>query len=446
MKKLILKGLDIIRINFSHGTRAEYLKIVGNARRIESEIKRPVGILADMPGPKLRVKNLKTELTVKNGDTVNITAKKDCTCSEFGLSHPVLLKALKKGDCIFISDGKIKLRCIKTSFDSALCRVIAGGTVKNGAGLNFPETDLPIPSVTASDCANILFAVENGIDFIGLSFVKDSADIEGVRKFLKNRGKRTFIVAKIERKAAIKNLSGIIKTADGIMVARGDLGVEMPIEKIALLQKDIINKCNISGKPVITATQMLESMIENPTPTRAESTDVANAILDGTDAVMLSGETAVGKYPVKAVETMVKISKEIEKHYPFNKNIPFAGKHGLSDIISENVSNISISYGTKAIVIPTVSGATPRFVSRHRPCSMIVALAVDKKIQRQLTLSWGIYPVLTKKHTEAHTVLVKADNFARNFPIFKRNDKIIISAGMLDKDGKLSNIIKITKI
>ncbi|MFH1823602.1 MAG: pyruvate kinase [Candidatus Firestonebacteria bacterium] len=436
IKKLIMSGLDIVRINFSHGEFSEYKKTISIVRKIEKEIDRPIGILADIPGPKLRIKNFKQELEVKTGDLITINKN--------NISYPIIIKYLIKHSTIFISDGKIKLKVIKSNPDSALCKVHSGGTIKNGAGLNFPDIDLPIPSVTSQDFKYIEFAMKADIDFIGLSFIKDSKDLTKVRNFLKNIGKKSFLIAKIERRAAIKNLNEIIKSADGLMVARGDLGVEMPIEKITILQKEIIKKCNNSGKPVITATQMLESMIYSPSPTRAEVSDIANAILDGTDAIMLSGETAVGKYPVKSVEMMAKVAKNVERNYPFNKVVPI--KDNLLDIISSSVSNISVSCKAKTIVIPTLSGNTARMVSRYRPDSMIIALTVDKKVQRQLTISWGVFPYLTSKYKKTESILKKVDMFIKSSSLFEKGDKIIIAAGTLDKKGNLSNIIKITRI
>jgi len=436
IKKLIMAGLDIVRINFSHGSYSEYKKIISIVRKIEKEINRPIGILADIPGPKLRIKNFKQELKVKPGDLITINKN--------NISYPIIIKALTKHSAIFISDGKIKLKVIKSNPTSVLCKVYSDGIIKNGAGLNFPDIDLPIPSITHKDIQHIRFAIDSDIDFLGLSFIKDAKDLIKVRNFLKKWHKKSFLIAKIERKSAIKNLNEIIKFSDGIMVARGDLGVEMPIEKIAILQKEIIKKCNNLGKPVITATQMLESMINSPNPTRAEVSDIANAILDGTDAIMLSGETAIGKYPVKSIEMMVKIAKIVERNYPFNKAVPI--NDTLLDIVSSSVSNISISYNAKAIVIPTLSGNTARMVSRYRPSSMIIALTVDKKIQRQLTLSWGVFPYLTFKYKKTESILRKVDTFIENFKLFKKGDKIITTAGTLDKKGNLSNIIKITKM
>lgn len=435
IKAMISAGLDIIRINFSHGNYKEYKKIISIVRKIESKIGRPIGILADMPGPKLRVRNISNPIKIKAGDFINIRG--------INISYPVIIRALKPNDTVFISDGKIKLKVLNVKKGNVYCKVMSGGEIKNGAGLNFPQVNLPVPAVTQSDFLNIKFALNNGVDFIGLSFIKEANDLIKVRNFLKREHKKTFIIAKIERHLAIKNLDEIIKVADGIMVARGDLGVEMPIEKIALLQKEIITKCNLIGKPVITATQMLESMIENLTPTRAEVSDIANAILDGTDAIMLSGETAVGRHPVKAVNIMAKICSTVEKKYPFNKEVGQLGKDNLIDIISSSVSDISVLYGVKAIIIPTLSGNTPRNVSRHKPRSMIIALTTDKNIQRQLTLSWGVYPCLTFKYKSSELILKKVDLYIKDCGLFKKGDKIIVTAGTLDKRKNLSNIIKI---
>ncbi len=447
LKAMICSGLDIVRINFSHGKHAEYRKTISLVRKIETELGRPIGILADMPGPKLRVRGLPGGIPIEaaTGSLVKISSGKISLPNELNISHPVLLKALRPGAMIFISDGKIRIKVLKADRRSALCKVVAGGQIKLGAGLNFPDIDLPIPSVTSEDYKNIKFCAALGVDFIGLSFVKNASDVKRVKSFIKNFAHKPFLISKIERRFAIDNLKEIIEATDGVMVARGDLGVEMPIERISIMQKDIIRKCNAAGKPVITATQMLESMIENPSPTRAEVSDVANAIFDGTDAIMLSGETAIGKYPVESVLMMEKIAAQVERKYEFDVHTREADKRDITDIISQSVADIAMDYSVTAIVIPTLSGKTARVVSRHRPSAMIIALAAGREVQRQLTISWGVYPVLSARQHPS-IVMDTASKFIKSSKLFKKGDRVIIAAGTIDKGGDLSNIIKIAQV
>jgi len=447
LKTMITKGLDIVRINFSHGKYEDYKKTIQLVRRIEKELKRPIGILADMPGPKLRVRGIETPIQVKKGSLLVITEAVPKAVNEISIAYPVILKVLKPADKIFVNDGKFVLKVLKKTKNSVVCKVIDGeGEIKKGAGLNFPEVDLPIPAVTPEDFKHMTFACAQGVDFIGLSFIKEAGDLKKVRAHLKKIKAKPFLISKIERRAALANLKEIVQATDGVMVARGDLGVEMPIEKVNILQKDIIKLCNAHGKPVITATQMLESMISNPSPTRAEVSDVANAIFDGTDAIMLSGETAVGNYPVLAVEMMYKIAKTAEPKMDRSKNISYLETDDLSDIISKNVVRIAEVYGVRNIVIPTESGKTARMVSRYRPNAKIVALASSLHIQRQLLLPFGIYPCLIPKHANSSVIFKITDAFIKTSGLFKKGSKIIMAAGTLEKKGKASNFIKVMKV
>ena len=447
LKKMICKGLDIVRINFSHGKYEEYKKTIRLVRRIEKEIKRPIGILADMPGPKLRVRGIEKSIPVKEGSIVIISKDKPKADNEINIAYPIILKVLKPGDKIFVSDGKYIIKVVSKTKKTVTCKVIDGqGEIKKGAGLNFPEVDLPIPAVTFEDFKHMTFACANGVDFIGLSFIKDASDLKKVRAHLKKIKAKPFLISKIERRAAIANLKEIVHSTDGVMVARGDLGVELPIEKVNILQKEIIKMCNSLGKPVITATQMLESMIENPSPTRAEVSDVANAIFDGTDAIMLSGETAIGKYPVQAVEMMYKIGKTVEPKIDRSKNVDYLATDDLSDIISKNVVRISEVYGVKDILVPTESGKTARMVSRYRPNARIIALASTERVQRQLVLPFGVSPCRIPKHANSSVIFKLTDEFIKKSPLFKKGDKLIIAAGTLKSKGNVSDFIKIMTV
>jgi pyruvate kinase len=402
LEALIKNGLNVARLNFAHGNFESHAETIANIRTAAALVDRRVAIMGDLPGPKMRIGHLATEpIELVQGQSFILqTEKIEGTSQRVCMSFDKLPEAVKPGDTIFINDGYIQLEVERVEDQEVHTRVVIGGPLRSFKGVNFPGIDLGIRAFTERDHECLRFAAEHKLDAVSQSFVQDAQDVKAVRRAAKALDYHPFIIAKIERKAALGNLDKILDVTDGIMVARGDLGVETPIEKTALLQKEIIRKANIMAKPVITATQMLESMVHNPRPTRAEATDVANAILDGTDCVMLSGETAMGEFPVQTVKIMSRIAKATEsatsEHSHVFKALEArrqAGTLALKDAIS--LSNIESAKVLDPLVIvaPTKTGTTPRNLTRFRENTWVVALCVDEHVCQQLLFSYGVFPV-----------------------------------------------------
>jgi pyruvate kinase len=401
MRQLVSAGMNIARLNFSHGEFSWHKTAIGNLRQSARAAGKRITILADLPGPKIRIGQLAQEpIQLKPGDAFTLTTK-ECVGGQnrVFVNFSRLPAVVKPDDCIFLNDGNIQLKVIKAAGDDIDCRVLVGGELRSQKGVNLPGIDLGASAFTAHDRECLKFALENGVDAISQSFVETATDIGAVRKAAAELGHKPFIIAKIERAGALTHAEEIIKAADGIMVARGDLGVETPLEKIAVVQKRLIGMANVLGKPVITATQMLESMVAHPRPTRAESTDVANAILDGTDCVMLSEESAVGKYPVEAVKMLAAIAAATEPH---RVDIPaphaFAGyvraaDAYLVDLLSRNV-RLTVAYlAPKAVIVPSASGYAARMISRFKLPVWIAAVCPDEATCDGLEFSYGVSPV-----------------------------------------------------
>ncbi len=402
LEALIENGLNVARLNFAHGTFESHAQSITNIRAAAALVDQRVAIMGDLPGPKMRIGRLVTEpIELVQGQTFILqTEAIEGTQERVSMSFDKLSEAVKPGDTIFINDGYIQLEVERVEGQEVHTRVVIGGPLRSFKGVNFPGIDLGIRAFTEHDRDCLRFAAEQGLDAVSQSFVRDAQDIKAVRRAAKALGYHPFIIAKIERKAALDNLDEILDVTDGIMVARGDLGVETPIEGTALLQKEIIRKANIKATPVITATQMLESMVSNPRPTRAEATDVANAILDGTDCVMLSGETAMGEFPVETVKIMTRIAKATEGATSEHSHVlnaleakRQAGMLGLKDVIS--LSNIQSAKVLEPLVIvaPTKTGTTPRNLTRFRENTWVIAMCVDDRVCQELQFSYGVFPV-----------------------------------------------------
>ncbi|MDH4129469.1 MAG: pyruvate kinase, partial [Spirochaetota bacterium] len=399
---LIDAGANFFRLNFSHGTHEAHLSSVQMIRKIAKMKNQFIGILADLQGPKIRVGEIDGGgINLKTGDTLTITTRPLLgNQKEVSTTYLNLPMDIKPGDKILLDDGLLtfQVKAIDINNGDVECEVIYGGKLKSKKGINLPNVDISAPSLTEQDRVNAIFAMELDVDYFALSFVRRSEDVKDLKDLLKKHGKDIPVIAKLERQEALDNFDAIIKIADGIMVARGDLGVEMPAEKVPMIQKQVIRKCNIAGKPVITATQMLESMIQHPKPTRAEVSDVANAILDGTDAIMLSGETAVGEYPIDAVKKMVDIAVEIELSSP----ILYSRRHGVNqypeDDVEETIAmaacDIAKNLKVKTILSWTQCGCNIRLLSKFHPLSLIIALTESEKIARQVQLLWGVFPLM----------------------------------------------------
>ena len=408
MEQMIRAGMNVARLNFSHGDFNGHKKVIENIRAAAHAVGQRVAIMADLPGPKMRIGQLATEpVELKPGEPFTLTTEDIVgDGGRVSVTFSRLPQAVKPGDTLFLNDGYIQLEVIRVEGKDVHCRVVVGGELRSRKGLNLPGIDLGISAFTERDRECLTFACEQGVDAVSQSFVESAADIEAVRAAAAALGYHPFIIAKIERSRARDNLDGILQAADGIMIARGDLGVEIPIEKIAVAQKYLVRLANLTGKPVITATQMLESMTTNPRPTRAEATDVANAILDGTDCVMLSGESAMGKYPLEAVSMLAKIAAAIEPTRPAHQArdiLRASGKEGeirLADLIVMNVENTLERISPALVIVPTRSGYTARRLARFRPSVWIAAVSAQESTCQQLQFSYGVHPVYEPDHPD----------------------------------------------
>jgi pyruvate kinase len=407
MEEMIRAGMNVARLNFSHGDFAGHQKVIENIRAVAGRIGQRVAILADLPGPKIRLGQLSQEpIQLKAGDFFSLTTEEITgDCRRVSVTFTRLPQAVKPGDTLFLNDGMIQLEVVESGGSEVRCRVLAGGELRSRKGLNLPGIDLGIRAFTDHDSHCLKFALQQGVDAISQSFVESAADVGAVRDAALALGHNPFLVAKIERSRALGQIDAILAAADGIMIARGDLGVEIPIEQIAVVQKRLMYQANLLGKPVITATQMLESMTGNRRPTRAESTDVANAILDGTDCVMLSEESAMGQYPTEAVAMLAKIAAVTEPHrssYPVREALKaHGGDHvSLMDLIALSVQTTVEHVSPAAVIVPTHSGASARNITRFRLPVWITAVSARESTCRQLQFSYGVYPVLEPEPPE----------------------------------------------
>lgn len=402
MRQLVRAGMNVARLNFSHGAYEDHAAIIKSLRRISDEEDQPLTLLADLQGPKVRVGNLPAEgIALVAGAVVELWPEAQLPATvpagtiAIPIDYPLAAEDARPGMRVLLADGLFELAVESIAGPALRCRVIAGGTLTRRKGVNFPELDLRLPALTEKDLRDLDFAISQKVNWISLSFVRSPADVRGLKEQMAARGVRLPVVAKIEKPQALERLDAILAESDGIMVARGDLGVEMRPEQVPLAQKRIITACNRLGIPVITATQMLESMIHDPRPTRAEASDVANAILDGTDAVMLSGESAVGAHPVKAVEMMDRIAREVETHVPFRPSPPLT--QTINHIFGESVEAIGQHAGLAAVVVATRTGDNARLAAAQRPLAPVVALTTEIAVQHTLNLVWGIRPLLVEQ-------------------------------------------------
>jgi pyruvate kinase len=442
--------MDVARLNFSHGTREEHLKKIETIRQMAKRLGKPVSILQDLSGPKIRVGKVKEGgVELKKGDAFLLTTR-EIMGDERGVtvSYAPLPKEVRVGDTILLSDGTIELRVLGSNGQNVQCQIVVGGVLTSHKGVNFPTRSILAPAFTEKDHQDLLFGIKHGIDLIALSYVRGAEDIEKVRTLLKKESADLPIIAKIERKEALDHMDEILRTSDGIMVARGDLGMETPLEKIPNVQKKLIRKANALGKPVITATQMLRSMVDHTQPTRAEVTDVVNAIYDGTDAVMLSEETASGQFPVEAAQMMAKISQAAEDEFPFDQFLKreMEGEMDLPQAISQAASLLGEKVKAVAIVTPTESGSTARWVSRLRPRQPILALSRHLSTIRRLNLCWGVYPVLVPDWKDTDDMLDRAKRVPKELGIAKEGDRIIIIAGVPISIPGTTNLIKVETV
>lgn len=437
LEKLLKSGLNVIRMNFSHGDFAEHQGKIDNGKAASIKTGLPVAFLQDLGGPKIRIGTFYNDadkrITLKKGQKFTLTSRNVEGTEEItSVTYKKLPKEVKKGEMILIDDGKKRLQVTEVKGQDIICKVIVGGNTKGRRGVNLPNTDLSISALTTKDLKDLEFGIKNEVDFIALSFVRRSADIKKLRTILDNKGCKAQIIAKVETPQAVENIDEIIELSDGIMVARGDLAIEVPAEEVPLIQKMIIQKCNQAGKPVITATQMLESMISSPVPTRAEVSDIANAIIDGTDAIMLSEETTLGEYPIEAVNVMARVATHTEEeHFTDNSNLDmFWAEDDVARAITSGSIHIADEIDADYIVCITDKGYTARLISRYKPYQKIVAITPRQKTANQLQLSYGVNTVVTKPFTSLSTkIKTIRELFVKN-KWGKKGDKIVIISDM----------------
>jgi len=446
IRALIRAGMDIARINFSHGGHDAKAEAISTIRRIADEERRLVAILADLQGPKLRVGELPPEgLELVQGVAIELCAGQKAAANIIPIPHPELLRDLRPGQRVLFDDGAFELQVIQAGDGCVKCRVVTGGKLMSHKGINVPGGSLSMSAITPKDREDFAFSVEQNVDFIALSFVRRPSDIRELRRLLSDRNVDIAIIAKIEKPEALGAFDEILAETDAVMVARGDLGVETPAEEVPFHQKRIIRACNRVGKPVITATQMLQTMIDNPHPTRAEASDVANAILDGTDAVMLSGETAVGTYPVEAVETMARICANAESHSLRGAPVEAApeGSSAVTRAISSAAVQIARGLDAKAIVTPTMSGATARMVARHRPPMPVVAMTPNETTLRRLTLVWGVVPVLVPEPDSTDSLIASMLDSVGEHGLAAWGERVVLTAGIPFGGGGETNMLQV---
>ncbi|HMP67601.1 MAG TPA: pyruvate kinase [Candidatus Paceibacterota bacterium] len=453
LTKLLKSGLNVIRMNFSHGDFAEHQKKVNNGRAASKKTGIPVAFLQDLGGPKIRLGEFNTEsgrINIKKGQIFVLTTRKlkgDETISH--VNYEKLPKEAKVGERIMLDDGKKRLEILEIKGTEIICKVIVGGELKGRRGVNLPDTDISISSLTQKDKDDLKFGIKNKVDFFALSFVRRPSDITELRNILKKAKCSAGIIAKIETPQAVKNIDEIISLSDGIMVARGDLAIEVPAEEVPLIQKNVINKCNLVGKPVITATQMLESMIHSPVPTRAEVSDIANAILDGTDAVMLSEETTLGEYPLEAVEIMAKVAKRTESDYLHEQLLSakdLMHDKSISGAISAYAVKTAHKVDAKFIVSLTNSGSGARAISKHRPSFPILAFTPKDETMRKLVLSFGCWVFKIAKYTDfQHAINDIRKNVLKN-KLASKGDKFVVVAARPFGNGAETNMILVETV
>ncbi|SKC92808.1 pyruvate kinase [Maledivibacter halophilus] len=448
--ELVKNGLNVARLNFSHGNHEEHFERIKMIKEVREELGIPVAILLDTKGPEIRTRDFKDGLAeLKEGqDFVLTTENIKGDNNKCSITYDNLPKDVKKGDKILIDDGLIELEVTDIVDNKNIkCRVNNGGIVKDKKGINVPGVKINLPAITEKDISDIEFGIENRIDFIAASFIRKAEDVHAIRRVLEeNNAYHIQIISKIENQEGLDNIDEIIEVSDGIMVARGDLGVEIPTEMVPIAQKEMIGKCNKVGKPVITATQMLDSMMRNPRPTRAEVTDVANAIFDGTDAIMLSGETAAGKYPIEAVRTMANIAKRTEDSLDYEEILHkrMSDKEtSVTYAVSHATCNTAHDLGASAIISATSSGFTARMVSKFRPKAPIIAATTRSEILRRLVLVWGVKPVLIKDVDSTDEIFELSINKAKEYGYIKNGDLVVITAGVPVGISGATNLIKV---
>ena len=444
-------GMNVARINFSHGTHEEHAQKIAIIRKVREQKNIPLPILLDTKGPEFRIKTFQNgKVFLKEGDTFTFTTE-DIVGDEtrVAVSYQGICADMNPGDKILLNNGLMVFEVVKVQAPNVVCKVVIGGELSNRKSMFFPEKQLNLTYLSEQDKSDLLFGIEHQVDFVACSFVSKAQDILDVRNFLHENGSDDIdLIAKIENRAGVNNLESILEVSDGIMIGRGDMGVEIPYEELPDIQKTIINACRMAGKRCITATEMLESMIKQPRPTRAEISDVANAVYDGSSAVMLSGETAAGLYPVQAVAAMARIAQQAESKQQFIQTIEESRYRirGLADALSHSACTLARDVRAKAIVVCTRTGGTAKMVSRFRPMIDIIGMTTDERSYRKLALSWGVLPVMSEEYNSVDVLFHFAKCAARDSGLVKKGDTIVITGGTPNGKSGNSNLINIETI
>ncbi|MFN8446473.1 MAG: pyruvate kinase [Caldilineaceae bacterium] len=454
IRQLILSGMTVCRLNMSHGTHADHKRRIDRIRQASEDLDRPIALLADLQGPKLRTGIMQEGgVPLIKGETLILTTEDLVGApGRVPIQYKEMPKSVKPGERILLDDGLLELEVIETNSKEIITRIIIGGVLNNNKGMNLPDASLSIPALSVKDLNDARFAIEQQLDFIALSFVRTDEEVKGLKEFIRSNspnGREIPVISKIEKPEAVKNLDAIIAASDGIMVARGDLGIETNPEFVPSIQKTIIAKCMQATKPVITATQMLDSMTYKPRPTRAEVSDVANAVLDGTDAVMLSGETANGAFPVEVVQMMARIAAETER-------VRIAGQHQIkypeppiftsAGAICHSAVQIADEANARVILAPTISGNTARLIAAFRPRVPVIALTPDPVVQRRLCLQWGTTALLSKRMNTTDDVVNDAVNQAIGHKLIESGDRVVVTAGVVSGGRSATNLVMMREV
>lgn len=452
LKALVNEGMNVTRLNFSHGTHPEHKKRIDTIKKLRDDLDEPIAIMLDTKGPEIRIKTFKDGMIrIEQGQDFTLTSEDvEGDGTRVSVTYKDIAKDLKANDRVLIDDGLVEFTVISVDENNVYMKAVNSGELSDRKGVNLPSVKVNLPTLTEKDIEDLIFGIENDVDFIAASFIRSAKDVLEIRKILEsNGGDDIKIISKIENLEGVQNIDEIIDVSDGIMVARGDMGVELDEEDIPLVQKDIIRKCNLKGKFVITATQMLDSMIRNPRPTRAEVTDVANAILDGSSAIMLSGETAAGNYPVKSCEMMRKIAVKIEDSLDYKILVDSTNDEheiNITNSIAKATREAALDLDAKVIIAATTSGLTARNISKFKPKSPIIAATTNEKVRRQLAIEWGVYPIRATLASSIDDLFYESINILKNIKFVKEGELVILTAGMpLGKAGS-TNIMMVKTV
>jgi len=441
---LVEAGMDGVRLNFSHGAHSQHEVSARRARAVQEQAGRPLALIADLQGPKIRVGDIEGPVDLEVGQSIVVAGEEECGDNDLPVAPAVLASVLEPNDEVLIDDGHVRLRVDRVEGARAICEVVTGGVVEPHKGVNVPGVPLPVPSLTAKDLGDLDFALSLGVDYVAQSFVRSHTDVVALKNRIEEAGSMAWVIAKIELKEAVDQLDSILDVADAVMIARGDLGVEIGVAEVPILQKQIILGALDRGKPAITATQMLETMIHRPEPTRAEASDVANAILDGTSAVMLSAETAVGEYPVEAVETMARIARAVEPNLGYRHQLPSALEEPtVGRAMSNAACDLAEALGAKAILVPTFTGRTASAVARLRPRRPVVALTHVQASRQHMAIEWGVTPLEIPEVTDVEELWRLSIDAARRAGIVEQDDRVVLTAGTAVNIPGSTNVIKV---